>query len=159
MVDKALQCNLYVQANRQRLKQIILNLLSNAVKYDRVGGNVSLSCEELAPGSFGRARIAVTDTGAGIAQDNLKKLFTPFERLDAHKTGVEGTGLGPVLSKRLAELMGGDTGVESVVGQGSTFSGGTACRRKATGTNLLAAYGSTPALGEHGYSNGARHRG
>jgi PAS domain S-box-containing protein len=118
MAGKALEYNSHVQADRQRLKQIILNLLSNAVKYNRVGGSVWLSCEELVPG---RMRIAINDTGAGIAQEKLEKLFTPFERLDADQTGVEGTGLGLALSKRLAELMGGDTGVESVVGQGSRF--------------------------------------
>ena len=115
---KALRSESYVQADRQRFKQIILNLLSNAVKYNRVRGSVSLSCEELVSG---RVRIAVTDTGAGIAQEKLEKLFTPFERLDADQTGVEGTGLGLALSKSLAEMMGGETGVESVVGQGSTF--------------------------------------
>lgn len=116
--DKALQCNFYVLADRQRLKQIILNFLSNAVKYNQVGGSVWLSCEEA---KQSRVRIAVSDTGAGITHGKLEKLFTAFERLDADQTGVEGTGLGLALSKRLAEMMGGDTGVESVVGQGSTF--------------------------------------
>ncbi len=115
---KALRGTIYVQADRQRFKQIILNLLSNAVKYNRMGGRVWLSCEERAPG---RVRIAVNDTGAGIAPEKLAKLFNPFERLDADQTGVEGTGLGLALSKRLAEMMDGATGVESVVGQGSTF--------------------------------------
>lgn len=113
-----LQCDLYVRADRQRFKQIILNLLSNAVKYNQVGGSVRLLCQELTTGSV---RIAVSDMGAGIAQEKLEKLFTPFERLDADQTGVEGTGLGLALSKRLAEMMGGRMGVESVVGQGSTF--------------------------------------
>ncbi|HEY0069249.1 MAG TPA: PAS domain S-box protein, partial [Chloroflexia bacterium] len=115
---KATRSEFYVQADRQRLKQIILNLLSNAVKYNRVGGTVWLSCEEATPG---RVRISVNDSGPGISQENLGKLFTPFERLDAHQTGVEGTGLGLALSRRMAQMMGGDTGVESVVGQGSTF--------------------------------------
>lgn len=66
-------------------------------------------------------RIEVEDTGPGISQEKLEKLFTPFERLDAEQTGVEGTGLGLALSKRLAELMGGEIGVESAVGQGCTF--------------------------------------
>jgi CheY-like chemotaxis protein len=115
---KATRSEFYVQADRQRLKQIILNLLSNAVKYNRVGGTVWLSCEQATPG---RVRISVNDSGPGISQENLGKLFTPFERLDAHQTGVEGTGLGLALSRRMAQMMGGDTGVESVVGQGSTF--------------------------------------
>jgi PAS domain S-box-containing protein len=126
MARKALQSNSYVLADRQRLKQIILNLLSNAIKYNQVGGTVGVSCdscgEQLTPGiDTERVRILVRDTGSGIAQDELLKLFIPFERLDADQTGVEGTGLGLALSKRLAEMMGGGTGVESVVGQGSTF--------------------------------------
>jgi PAS domain S-box-containing protein len=116
--SEALRCNVYVQADRQRLKQIILNLLSNAVKYNRVGGSVRISCNEPASG---RVQIAVMDTGPGIAQEKLAKLFLPFERLDADQSGIEGTGLGLALSKRLAQVMDGDTGVESVVGQGSTF--------------------------------------
>ncbi len=78
----------------------MLNFLSNAVKYNRVGGNVWLSCEEFTPG---KVRIAVNDTGSGIAQEKLEKLFTPFERLDADQRGIEGTGLGLVVSRLLAE--------------------------------------------------------
>ncbi len=116
--SEVLQGNWHVQADRQRFRQIILNLLSNAVKYNRVGGSVSLSCSEAVSG---KVRLAVHDTGVGIPQEKLEKLFTPFERLDANQTGVEGTGLGLALSKSLAEMMGGETGVESIVGQGSTF--------------------------------------
>jgi CheY-like chemotaxis protein/anti-sigma regulatory factor (Ser/Thr protein kinase) len=126
MARKALQSNSYVLADRQRLKQILLNLLSNAIKYNQVGGTVGVSCDtcwdQITPGTdTDRVRILVRDTGSGIAEDKLRKLFIPFERLDADQTGVEGTGLGLALSKRLAEIMGGDTGVESIVGQGSTF--------------------------------------
>jgi CheY-like chemotaxis protein len=66
-------------------------------------------------------RIAVTDNGPGIAPDKLPRLFTPFERLGAEQTEVEGTGLGLTLSQRLMHAMGGSIGVESTVGQGSTF--------------------------------------
>ena len=68
-----------------------------------------------------KVRIAVTDTGPGIAPDKLPRLFTPFERLGAEQTEVEGTGLGLTLSQRLMQAMGGSIGVESAVGQGSTF--------------------------------------
>ena len=108
----------HILADRQRIKQVLLNLLSNAVKYNRVGGTVVLSCELTAEG---RLRIKVSDTGPGIPPQRMANLFTPFERLGAEQAGVEGTGLGLVLTKRLVEAMGGRLGVESHVGQGSTF--------------------------------------
>jgi PAS domain S-box-containing protein len=112
--------NPYVMADRQRLKQILLNLLSNAVKYNRPGGFVSILCE---PARSSREvwRISVSDTGPGISLEDLPHLFVPFERLSADQTNVEGTGLGLALAKRLVELMKGQIGVESVLGQGSTF--------------------------------------
>jgi PAS domain S-box-containing protein len=110
--------NPYVLADRQRLKQILLNLLSNAIKYNHAGGQVILTCEQL---QAGRWRLSVIDTGAGIAPENLDRLFVPFERLAADQTSVDGTGLGLALAKRLSELMAGTIGVESTVGQGSRF--------------------------------------
>jgi PAS domain S-box-containing protein len=107
-----------VMADRQRLKQVLLNLLSNAVKFNTESGRVTLACE---PRPQDRLRISVTDTGAGISPENLPKLFTAFERLNAGQTGIEGTGLGLVLSKTLMEGMGGRIGVESTPGRGSTF--------------------------------------
>ena len=107
-----------VLADRQRFKQVLLNLLSNAVKYNRRGGLVAVSCEST---PAGRLRIKVADTGAGIPADRLARLFTPFDRLGAEDTAVEGTGLGLALSKRLVELMGGTMGVDTVVGRGTTF--------------------------------------
>ena len=105
-------------ADRSRLNQILLNLLSNAVKYNADAGRVFVTCEEI-PG--GRLRIKVRDTGAGIAPDKLNLLFQPFERLGADQTAIEGTGLGLMVSKGLAEAMGGTLGVESRVDHGSTF--------------------------------------
>jgi signal transduction histidine kinase/CheY-like chemotaxis protein len=110
--------DLFVLADRQRLKQVLLNLLSNAVKFNRQEGTVSLSCQE-APGA--RVRIGVQDTGPGIPPERMERLFVPFERLGAEQAGVEGTGLGLALSRRLAEAMGGALGVESEAGVGSTF--------------------------------------
>jgi PAS domain S-box-containing protein len=107
----------HVLADRQRLKQVLLNLLSNAVKYNKVGGEVVLSYKTL----HGRVRILVSDTGPGIPADKQGRLFIPFERLGTVQGGVEGTGLGLALSKRLTEAMGGTMGVESQVGRGSTF--------------------------------------
>ena len=107
-----------VLADRQRLSQILLNLLSNAVKYNRAGGRVTLSFVKQ---SENRIRINVTDTGAGIPPEKLQLLFRPFERLGAETTGIEGTGLGLILSRGLAEAMGGSLGVTSDVDRGSTF--------------------------------------
>jgi signal transduction histidine kinase/CheY-like chemotaxis protein len=108
----------HVLADRQRLKQVFLNLLSNAVKYNHEGGMITLTCEEAANR---RLSVKVTDTGPGIPVDKQARLFTPFERLGAEQTGIEGSGLGLSLSKRLTEAMGGTLGVESTPGQGSTF--------------------------------------
>jgi signal transduction histidine kinase/FixJ family two-component response regulator/CHASE3 domain sensor protein len=116
--DIALRCNCHVHADRQRLKQVLLNLLSNAIKFNRSGGSVELSCEESSPG---RLRIYVIDTGSGISPQGLKRIFTPFERLEADGTDAGGTGLGLALSKRLIEAMGGTIGVESALGFGSKF--------------------------------------
>lgn len=110
---------LTVNADRQRLKQILINLVSNAIKYNTTGGTVTLSYH--AP-TRDHARIEITDTGPGIAADKLNRLFSPFDRLDAARgPGVEGTGLGLALSKQLAAAMGGHLGVDSSVGHGCTF--------------------------------------
>ena len=116
--DIALRCDHHVHADRQRLKQVLLNLLSNAIKFNRSGGSVVLSCEET---EDRRLRMEVIDTGSGISPEGLKRIFTPFERLEADGTGAGGTGLGLALSKRLIEAMGGTIGVESALGFGSRF--------------------------------------
>jgi PAS domain S-box-containing protein len=108
----------FVLADRQRLLQILLNLLDNAIKYNRPGGQVTLSADVLPDD---RVRFQVSDNGPGIAPENLSKLFLPFSRLDAERQGIEGTGLGLVLSQRLALAMNGSLTVESQLGQGSTF--------------------------------------
>jgi signal transduction histidine kinase len=107
-----------VMADYYRFKQVLINLLSNAVKYNRVGGSITVSCE---PSEAGRLRVAVTDTGHGIAPELIDRVFVPFDRLDAEARGVEGTGIGLSLSKTFVEAMGGIIGVESAVGHGSTF--------------------------------------
>jgi signal transduction histidine kinase len=135
--EDVLNSPLRVRANHQRLKQVLLNLLSNAVKYNRLGGSVTVSCEKsLRPRDtreFRKSetvflrnatflRISVAVTGTGILPENLAKLFTPFERMGAEQSGIEGTGLGLAVSKSLVEAMGGVMGVESDVGRGSIFS-------------------------------------
>jgi len=106
-----------VAADRMRLKQVLLNLLANAIKYNRPGGDVGLVC---AP-QDGVVRLGVRDTGHGLAPSQIERLFQPFERLGAARSGIEGTGIGLALSRRLAEAMGGTIEVTSEVGRGSTF--------------------------------------
>src|SRR4029077_534959 len=101
--------DVWLAADQQRLKQILLNLLANAVKYNTEGGSVTVYVKT----TESRVQVAVTDTGMGIPIDQIPKLFIPFERLGAEGSGVEGTGLGLVLALRLAEAMGGTIHVES----------------------------------------------
>ena len=108
----------YVLADRQRLKQVLLNLLSNAVKYTAVKGCVTVS---FADSGKDLTRISVRDTGAGIPVGKLARLFTPFDRLGAEQSSVEGTGLGLALCQRLVHAMNGSIGVNSTLGHGSTF--------------------------------------
>ena len=109
----------HVMADQQRLKQVLLNVISNAIKYNCDAGTVTISSEEI---DGKRLRLKVRDTGSGINLDQKDKLFTPFERLGAETTGVEGTGLGLALSKRLIEIMKGSIGVENNPDRGATFS-------------------------------------
>lgn len=109
--------DVFVMADRQRLKQVLLNLLVNAVKYNRVGGSVTLGYQENAE----VLRVNITDTGHGIAPERMQQLFTPFERLGAEHTNIEGTGLGLALSKHLVDAMEGTLGVQSTESVGSTF--------------------------------------
>jgi PAS domain S-box-containing protein len=116
--DGSLENATYVLADRQRLKQVLLNLLSNAVKYSALKGSVTVSFGE----SGSRfTRLSVRDTGAGIPVDKLARLFTPFDRLGAEQSSVEGTGLGLALCQRLVQAMHGTIGVSSTIGNGSTF--------------------------------------
>ena len=111
--------HLVVTADRGRLRQVLLNLLSNAIKFSTDGGRVTLNARLE---DSGVVRVAVSDTGIGIAPADQRKLFQEFVQLDASESRrYEGTGLGLALSKRLVELHGGTIGVESELGKGSTF--------------------------------------
>ena len=109
--------NLHILADRQRLKQICINLLSNAIKYNIEGGFVEVS--HLIVGD--RIRISIADTGRGIAPERERDLFSPFARLGAENLGIEGTGLGLVLSRGLAEYMRGSLTYERNEPTGSVF--------------------------------------
>ena len=109
---------LYVRADRTRAKQVVVNLLSNAIKYNRADGRVVVRCEAR---PAGHVRVTVQDTGLGLAEADLARLFEPFNRLGQAQGTEEGTGIGLVVSKRLVELMGGSIGVRSTVGVGSAF--------------------------------------
>jgi CheY-like chemotaxis protein len=93
-------------------------LLTNAVKYTPLDGKVTVSSKATGSGTMS---IVVSDTGAGISPENLARLFTPFDRLGAEQTGVEGTGLGLALCQRLVQAMYGTIGANSTPGHGSTF--------------------------------------
>jgi CheY-like chemotaxis protein len=111
----------FVDADRTRLKQVLINLLSNAIKYNQPNGTVAVAVDR-ASGAPEHTRVSVKDTGAGLPPDMLMQLFQPFNRLGQERNSTEeGTGIGLVMSKRLVELMGGEIGVESTVGSGSVF--------------------------------------
>jgi PAS domain S-box-containing protein len=109
---------LAVKADETRFKQILSNLLSNAVKYNRDGGRVVVRALA-APA--GRVTIEVEDNGLGMTESQLGSLFQPFNRLGREASGVEGTGIGLVICRRLAEAMGGTLEASSRAGQGSVF--------------------------------------
>ena len=108
----------FVQADRTRFKQVLINLLTNAIKYNRVDGTVSVDSDCTDPRW---ARISVRDTGAGLSPAQLAQIFQPFNRLGQDQGAEEGTGIGLVVCKRLVELMGGQIGFASTVGEGSVF--------------------------------------
>ena len=119
-LDPNIPSKLYGDAGK--IKQVILNLLTNAVKYTDIGGftlSVSVSEVENDSCSF---RVSVKDTGIGVKEEDLDKLFTAYERLDEEKnSAIQGTGLGLDISRRFAELMDGRLWCESVYGEGSDF--------------------------------------
>jgi PAS domain S-box-containing protein len=116
-------CPFFVDADRTRLKQVLINLLSNSIKYNQANGTVIVDCELVAAegSNLERVRVSVRDSGAGLPPDMLQQLFQPFNRLGRERSTEEGTGIGLVMSKRLVELMGGVIGVDSTVGFGSVF--------------------------------------
>ncbi len=107
----------YVLADRTRLKQVLANLLSNAIKYNRTHGWVRVEMRERG----GEVSVTVRDSGRGLTDEQQARLFEPFEGFGAEELGIEGTGIGLAISKRLVELMRGRIEVESIAGVGSAF--------------------------------------
>lgn len=106
-----------VNADRIRLKQVLINLLNNAIKYNRENGKIVVECSA----GIERIRISIKDSGEGLPEEKIAQLFQPFNRLGFEHSATEGTGIGLVFSKKLIELMSGSIGVKSIVGVGSEF--------------------------------------
>ena len=118
-IDESIPQVLYGDASR--LKQICVNILTNAVKYTKEG-SITFSINSVVKNNVCRLIISVEDTGIGIKQENINKLFNKFERLDLKDNGtIEGTGLGLAITKKLVDMMHGKIVVQSVFGKGSKF--------------------------------------
>ncbi|HEY0819223.1 MAG TPA: CHASE domain-containing protein [Rhizobacter sp.] len=107
-----------VVGDATRVKQILINLLSNAVKYNSDGGRIHVTARCV---QADMVELVVSDTGLGMTAQQLEQLFQPFNRLGRERSGMEGTGIGLVISQRLAELMGGSLRARSTAGAGSSF--------------------------------------
>jgi CheY-like chemotaxis protein len=112
-----------VMADASRLRQILSNLLSNGIKFNQRGGTVSVSVAQGPAGANGDPRLLITvhDTGMGMSEQQLSQLFQPFNRLGREQGPTSGTGIGLVISRHLAHLMGGEIDVRSEEGKGSSF--------------------------------------
>ena len=110
--------SLFVKADHIKLKQVLLNLLSNAAKYNKPDGTIKIIISSTYKSSL---RIAIQDTGYGIDEKLQRRLFEPFDRLDKDNSGIQGTGIGLVISRELIKLMNGRFGFESEQDKGATF--------------------------------------
>jgi signal transduction histidine kinase/CheY-like chemotaxis protein len=107
--------DVWVKGNDRKLRQVFANLFSNAIKYNSSPGRVELTCLS----AEGRIRVGVTDTGPGLAPEEIETAFAPFQRL--RPEGTSGTGLGLSVARSLVQAMGGDIDVDTAPGAGSTF--------------------------------------
>jgi len=110
--------DLAVRADRQRLSQVLVNLISNAIKYNHRGGTITITCQEQ---GASQVSLVVSDTGQGLSQEDIGRIFVPFERLHADQSATEGTGIGLPLARSLTEAMDGQLSASSVPGEGSAF--------------------------------------
>ena len=106
-----------VTGDERRIRQVVFNVLSNAVKFTPAGGLVDVTAMR----ANGEVRVSVADSGPGIADDDLERIFEEFQQTDAGARQHEGTGLGLALSRRFVEMHGGRIWCDSEVGKGSTF--------------------------------------
>lgn len=104
-------------SDRRRIHQILANLVSNGIKYNSEGGDLTISVQRNSP----QISVTVADTGPGLSEDQLNRMFTPFDRLGAETSKVSGTGIGLVVARQLAEALGGSLSVKSHLGVGSSF--------------------------------------
>ncbi len=119
-VDEILPRRLFGDAGK--IKQVVLNLLTNAVKYTETGGVALSVWMEEREDDLCKLRFSVKDTGIGVKEEDMDKLFMAYERLDEQKnSGIQGTGLGLDISRRFTDLMGGDLSCTSEYGKGSEF--------------------------------------
>jgi CheY-like chemotaxis protein len=102
-------CPLHAHTDSKRLRQVLLNILSNAIKYNRRGGTVTVTLREIGE----ELELEVADTGLGMTPQQLEGLFEPFNRLGRELSGIEGTGIGMALTRKLSELLGGSLYVSS----------------------------------------------
>ncbi len=118
------EAGMWVQGDATWLRQVLMNLLSNALKYNHEGGQVTLVLHTPADAAIDASavRVDVVDTGPGLSAQQQADLFQPFNRLGAESTGIQGHGLGLLISRQLAQAMGGDITVASAAGQGACFS-------------------------------------
>lgn len=110
-------CSEWVVGDFTRCKQVLINLITNAIKYNTEQGQVKVRCRQQKT----HLRIEIEDTGIGLSDEQQQQLFQPFNRLGAENSSIEGTGVGLALTRQLIEVMEGEIGVESQLGQGSCF--------------------------------------
>jgi signal transduction histidine kinase/CheY-like chemotaxis protein len=110
--------NYTVEGDHARINQVLLSLLSNAIKYNRDGGRIKSVVEDL---PTGMVRVSISDTGPGISENDHQKIFEAFNRLGKESSNIEGSGVGLTVSKQLVEAMDGKIGLNSSLGEGSTF--------------------------------------
>lgn len=122
LLGGSLKNPVYVRADQQRVIQILTNVINNAIKYNKENGSIFIEQEESKDDKGNEMiKVSVRDTGIGIKEEDIPKLFTPFERIGAQNSEIEGTGLGLAVVKELIHVLNGEVGVYSEEGKGSTF--------------------------------------
>jgi len=118
-LDNQVPPHLWVRADVQRLRQVVLNIASNGIKYNRKGGTVRLSVDA---SRRGIATLVIEDTGPGLDESQMARLFQPFERLGRETSNIEGSGLGLIIARSLTQAIGGNLQISSRAGHGTRVS-------------------------------------